>query len=132
MQKHKMARWRLLLRKNEFRRRQIQSIRRLRHSRSRVARIYSAVLLTIVWLILPLLPGCSSGNGKPVASQSDSTDAEVSPPGQPASTNALPQSPTKNANPARVIQFRGVDNEYRGTTKVLPGDELLHEKEPND
>ena len=132
MQKYKMARWRRILRRSASRRRQIRSIRCLRHSRSRAARIYSAVILTIVWLILPFLPGCGVGAEKPTASRSDPSDSEETPTGQPSSSNALPQGPTKNPNPGRVIQFRGVDNEYRGTTKILSGDELLDEKEQHD
>ena len=132
MQKYKMARWRRILRHSEFRRKQIWSIRRLRHSQSRATRIGSAVMLTILWLILPLLPGCGEETGQPATSQSDLSGVEKTPTGQTASQSALPAAPAKNVSPGRVIQFRSVDNEYSGSTKVLPNDKMVHQKDQHE
>ena len=132
MQKYKMARWRRILRHSEFRRKQIWSIRRMRHSQSRVTRIGSAVMLTILWLILPLLPGCGEETDQPATSQSDLSGVEKTPTGQTASRSALPAAPAKNVSPGRVIQFRSVDNEYSGSTKVLPNEKLVHQKDQHE
>lgn len=132
MKRYKMARWRRILRRSEIRRRQIRSLRCLRRSPSRLARFSSAVLLTVGWLILPWLPGCNSSTENPAAKRSDSIDAETLPEPQPSSPNPSPQVPPKSPIPSRVIQFRGVDNEYRGSTQVLPNDQLLHRKEEID
>ena len=132
MQKYRMARLKQILRRSKFRRKQFQSISRLRHSRSRTARIGSEVLLTILWLILPLLPGCGAGTDQPATSQSDLSAVEETPTGNSPSSNALPPAAAKSVAPGRVIQFRGVDNDYRGSTQILPNDKLVHKKEQHE
>ena len=132
MSKHKMARWRRILRRSELRRRQIRSIRHLRHSRSRAARICSAVILTIAWLVLPLLPGCGAEPTKPAASQSGSPATNEPPTTTPSSSDSPPQVPAAGTNSGRVIRFRGVDNEYRGATHVLPDGKVVHQREQHD
>ena len=132
MHRYKMARWRRILSRNENRRRQIRSIRRLRHSQSGVARIYSAAILTIAWLVLPLLPGCGADPTKTTASQKG-TARTVEPPTTIPSSPDTP-SPVSRAGavPDRVIHFRGVDNKYRGSTRILPNDKVIHQREQND
>ncbi len=132
MQKYKMARWRRILRRSAFRRRQIRSVRYLRHSRSRAARICSAVILSIAWLVLPLLPGCGSEPTKPAAMQSGSPPTIEPPTAKPSSPDSPPPVPAAGTNPGRVIRFRGVDNEYRGSTHVLPDGKVAHQKEQHD
>ncbi len=129
MRKHKMARWRRILRRNEVRRRQIRSIRRLRHSRSRAARICSAVILTIAWLVLPLLPGCGAGSTRSSESQSGASTAHEMPIAHPSSPDVPSSEQALEPSPSREIIFRGLDNEYRGSTHVLPNKQIVHQKE---
>ena len=129
MQRYKMARWKQILRSGPVHRRLIRSTRDLRHSCSRAPRIVAAVMLTIAWLLLPLLPGCSrrtpTSRPAPAPDNTASTPADVSTPNSP---------PTKSPAPAAggTITFRGLDNEYRGTTRVMPNKQLVHQKESHD
>lgn len=132
MHRYKMARWRRILRRSTFRRRQIRSIRHLRHSRSRLSRIYSTVVLTIAWLVLPFLPGCGAEPAKTTASQSGSP-ATIDPPTiTPSSPESSPTVLTLGSNSDQGIRFRGVDNEYQGFTQVLPDGQIVHQRDQHD
>ena len=125
MQKYKMARWRHILRRGAPQRRLIKSIGRLRHSQSRLARVCSLVVLSVAWLVLPLLAGCARRTEKPKPSL-------VAPSPQPAASTpppALPTNPTPAPTSRRNITIRGLDNDYRGKTSVLPNKQLIHRKE---
>ena len=130
MQRYKMARWKQILRSGPVYRSLIRSARELRHSRSRATRIVTAVMLTIAWLVLPLLPGCGrrtpASQPSPAPGTTESTAADLAPPNSP---------PTKSPAPAAAggsITFRGLDNDYRGTTRILPNKQLIHQKESHD
>ena len=126
MQKYKMARWKQILRRGAPQRRFVKSIRRLRHSQSRLARVCSLVVLSVVWLVLPLLAGCGRRTEKP-------TPSPVAPPPVPATSPSPTPLPLTNSTPAttsgRSITIRGLDNDYRGRTSVLPNKQLIHQKE---
>ena len=76
-----------------------------------------ALGLTLAILSFPLLASC------------DRT------PNRPTPTGSLPNKPvpTKPAPPAKpshTITFQGLDNDFRGSTTVLPDDRVIHHKEP--
>lgn len=76
-----------------------------------------AIGLTLAILTFPLMASC------------DRT------PKRPAPTEPLPQKtvttkPTPPAKPGRTIIFQGLDNDFRGSTTVLPDDRVMHHKEP--
>ena len=129
MQKHKVLRWRMILRRSAFHRNAIRSCRRLRRSRFRAVRICSTVILSIAWLVLPLLPGCV-----PQTEPTQRDPAAISAfAGQVPSPTLLPAPPpTAPPLPGRSIKIRGLDNDYRGTTRVLPDKKLIHQKDSYD
>lgn len=124
MQRYKMARWRLILRRGTFHSSLIRNIRRLRHSRWRAARFCSTVLLTIAWLVLPLIPGCGHRT-------QTSSSLPVPPDARPAvpPPKSPPRIPVTATPSGRSINVRGLDNEYRGTTRILPDKQLIHQKD---
>lgn len=130
MQRYKRARWRQILRRGPCHRRLIRSARELRHSRSRAARIFASVMLTIAWLVLPLLPGC--GRRTPTAQPSSASEAIQSTPADSLSSNSSTTQPLAPLAAGRNIKFRGLDNDYHGTTRVLPNKTLIHQKESHD
>ena len=76
-----------------------------------------AIGLTLAILSFPLMASC------------DRT------PKRPAPTNPLPNKPVSikpspPARPGRTIIFQGLDNDFRGSTTVLPDDRVIHHKEP--
>ena len=125
MQKHKVSRWRMILRRSAFHRNTVRSFRHLRRSRFRAVRIGSTVILSITWLLLPLLPGCVP---QTVSTQRPPTSLGPLPVQAPSPT-PLPTAP---AQPGRSIKIRGLDNDYQGTTRVLPDKKLIHQKDSYD
>jgi hypothetical protein len=97
---------------------------RRRHSRRRVV---TTVSMAFAWFCVPLMPGCDHRARAPT-----STPAPLNPVPSPEE----PTVPTKasSAPPAagRTIRFEGLDQEYRGTTRVLPNDQVTHQKDSHD
>lgn len=124
MQRYKMARWRLILRRDTFHRSLIRNIRRLRHSHWRAARFCSTLLLSIAWLVLPMIPGCS--NRTPTASfPSDPSDAMRA---RMAAKSPPPASPAPPVS-GRSVKVQALDSQYRGTTRVASDKQLIHQKD---
>ena len=129
MQRYKMARWKQILRSGPVHRRLIRSTRDLRHSHFRAPRIVAAVMLTFAWLLLPLLPGC--GRRTPTSHPAPAPDTTASTPEDVSTPNSQPTNPPAPAA-GSTITFRGLDNDYRGTTRVMPDKQLVHQKESHD
>ena len=122
MSRYTRVRWKRILFRGGFHRRVVRSTRRLRHSRSKVARVCSSILLSIAWIVLPLLPGCSRRPANP-------TEIE---PVSSRSPAPVPVDTVPPADSGRTIQFRGLDNDYRGTTRIMPNHGLIHGRDQND
>jgi hypothetical protein len=80
-----------------------------------------AIGLTLAILSFPLLASC------------DRTPKGAAPI-DPLRSNTVPNKvdPTKPAPPARpgrTITFQGLDNDFRGSTTVLPDNQVIHHKE---
>ena len=73
-----------------------------------------AITLSLAILSFPLMASCDR----------TATPTQSAP---PALVPAKPAPPTK---PGRTITFQGFDNDFRGSTKVLPDDRVIHHKEP--
>ena len=73
-----------------------------------------ALGLSLAILSFPLVTSCS----------------RTSTPTQPTSRASVPVQPTPAAKLARTITFQGLDNDFRGSTTVLPDDRVIHHKEP--
>lgn len=84
-------------------------------------RLSSATLMALIMLFLPLAPGCDRHTSMPT--QPRSTSAPLRP-----STAVIPSK----SLPPRSIQFHGMDNDYRGSSRVLPNGRLAHQKDAND
>ena len=76
-----------------------------------------AIGLTLAILSFPLMVSCDRA-----------TNRLDSP--SPIPTKPLPTKPAPPAKPGRIITCQGLDNDFRGSTTVLPDDRVIHHKEP--
>ena len=76
-----------------------------------------ALGLTLAILSFPLLASC------------DRTPKRLAPT-VPLPNKPVPTKPAPPAKPGRTITFQGLDNDFRGSTTVLPDDRVIHHKEP--
>ena len=127
MSRYRRVRWKQILFRGAFHRRFVRSAHRLRRSKSKTARACSAILLSIAWLILPLLPGCSRRPEKPAAVETASAASMST-----GSSEGHSIKPAAPVDTGRTIRFRGLDNEYRGHTTITPNQRLLHERDQLD
>ena len=76
-----------------------------------------AIGLTLVILSFPLLASCDRTPNRPAPAGS-------------LPSKPIPTKPASPAKPGRTIIFQGLDNDFRGSTTVLPDDRVIHHKEP--
>lgn len=81
-----------------------------------------AIGLTLAILSFPLLASCDRTLKPP---------APVDPlPSNAVRNKVVPAKPEPPARPGRTINFQGLDNDFRGSTTVLPDNQVIHHKEP--
>ncbi len=73
-----------------------------------------ALGLSLAILSFPLMASCD----------------RTSTPNRPAPPATVPTPPAPPAKPSRTITFQGLNNDFRGSTTVLPDDRVIHHKEP--
>ena len=127
MSRYRRVRWKRILFRGAFHRRFVRSAHRLRRSKSRTARVCSAILLLMAWLVLPLLPGCSRRPEKPTAAETRTAASKSTVPNEVHSI-----TPPAPVDTDRMIRFQGLDNAYRGRTRITPNQQLLHERDQLD
>ena len=76
-----------------------------------------AIGLTLAILSFPLMASCDRAPKRPA-------------PADPLPNKPVPTKPAPPARPGRTITFQGLDNDFRGSTTVLPEDRVIHHKEP--
>ena len=76
-----------------------------------------AIGLTLAILSFPLMASCDRTPKRPA-------------PTAPLPNKTVPAKPAAPAKPGRTITFQGLDNDFRGSTTVLPDDRVIHHKEP--
>jgi hypothetical protein len=76
-----------------------------------------ALGLTLAILSFPLLASC------------DRTPNRLAP-ADPLPNKPVPTKPAPLARPGRTITFQGLDNDFRGSTTVLPDGRVIQHKEP--
>ena len=76
-----------------------------------------AIGLTLAILSFPLMASCNR------------TANRLAPP-CPLPNKPVSAKPVPPAKPGQTITFQGLDNDFRGSTTVLPDDRVIHHKEP--
>ena len=76
-----------------------------------------AIGLTLAILSFPLLASCDRATNRPA-------------PPSPLSNKPISTKPAPPAKSNHTITFQGLDNDFRGSTTVLPNDRVIHHKEP--
>ena len=74
-----------------------------------------ALGLTLAILSFPLLASCDRTPKRPA-------------PTVPLPNKPVPTKPAQPAKPGRTITFQGLDNDFRGSTTVLPDDRVIQHK----
>ena len=76
-----------------------------------------AIGLTLAILSFPFMASCDRTPKRPA-------------PADPLPNKSVPTKPAPPTRPGRTITFQGLDNDFRGSTTVLPDDRVIHHKEP--
>lgn len=129
MQQHRLVKWRQLLRQQRSQCRRLRRLTRLRHSRSRAVQVFSVVVVSCAWLLLPLLAGCDR------AENSSTTPTDTRSQAAPEDSNFHPISPSSAQEPASgswPLRFTGLSHRYEGASRAQPNHELVHRKESYD
>ncbi|MDP1799460.1 MAG: hypothetical protein Q8K78_18330 [Planctomycetaceae bacterium] len=88
-------------------------------------RVVMTLLVAATWLCVPLVPGCDHRTRAPT---SDPSTPEPSPTAPIRPEQPSPTTPSSGRN----IQFQGLDQDYRGSTRVMPNDRVIHRKDADD
>lgn len=76
-----------------------------------------AIGLTLAILSFSLMASCDRTPKRPA-------------PTEPLPQKTVPAKPAPPSKPGRTITVQGLDNDFRGSTTVLPDDRVIHHKEP--
>lgn len=127
MSGYRRVRWKRILFRGAFRQRFVRSAHRLRRSKSKTAHVCSVIVLSMAWLILPLLSGCGWRTEKPAAVETKAAASIFTEPIEGRS-----KTPDAPVDTGRKIRFRGMDNEYRGCSVITRAQQILHERDQFD
>ncbi|OYW25152.1 MAG: hypothetical protein B7Z55_00155 [Planctomycetales bacterium 12-60-4] len=88
-------------------------------------RVVITLLVAAAWLCVPVVSGCDHPTRALTPEPSTPKPAPTAPirPEQPS-----PTTPSSGRN----IQFQGLDHDYRGSTRVMPNDRVIHRKDADD